>query len=145
MATYTENYNLIKPDSEDYYDIQDFNDNMDSVDTLLAEAEAATESINEKIGTPTEAGQTLFSLLQNGSAAGFTAIKSLQRVVCPENKNQDFPINTVVPENCLVLSQRLFDASNTGCCSFEYTLTATSLHATCNSLISVEFWIIEFC
>ena len=30
MSTFTENYDFIKPDNEDYYDIQDFNENMDS-------------------------------------------------------------------------------------------------------------------
>lgn len=31
-ATYTENYNLKKPDQEDFYNIQDHNDNMDKID-----------------------------------------------------------------------------------------------------------------
>ena len=30
MSTFTENYDFIKPDNEDYYDIQDFNENMDA-------------------------------------------------------------------------------------------------------------------
>ena len=32
MSTFTENYDFIKPDNEDYYDIQDFNENMDAID-----------------------------------------------------------------------------------------------------------------
>lgn len=36
MATNTPNYNLIKPDPSDYYDIAIFNDNADKIDTALA-------------------------------------------------------------------------------------------------------------
>lgn len=36
MATKTPNYNLIKPDPSDYYDIAVFNDNADKIDTALA-------------------------------------------------------------------------------------------------------------
>lgn len=32
MATQTTNLNLKKPDSTDYYNVQDFNDNMDLID-----------------------------------------------------------------------------------------------------------------
>jgi len=35
MSTFTENYNLIKPDESDYYDVQDFNKNFDTIDTSL--------------------------------------------------------------------------------------------------------------
>lgn len=37
MATYTDNYNLKKPDGTDYVDIQDINNNMDAIDTALKE------------------------------------------------------------------------------------------------------------
>ena len=76
MSTFTENYDLIKPDNEDYYDIQDFNENMDAIDAQLAQAEqkvaaiqasiaTAEESlaaINKKLGTPPD-GQSISSLL----------------------------------------------------------------------------------
>ena len=79
MSTFTENYDFIKPDNEDYYDIQDFNENMDAIDAQLAQAEqkaaaiqasiaTAEESlaaINKKLGTPPD-GQSISSLLQNG-------------------------------------------------------------------------------
>ena len=35
MASYTENYNLKKPDRTDFYSVQDFNDNADIIDTAL--------------------------------------------------------------------------------------------------------------
>ena len=41
MSTYTENYSLIKPDAEDFYNIDDFNENMDVIDeTMTKQAEA---------------------------------------------------------------------------------------------------------
>ena len=39
MATYTDNFNLIKPSEDDFYDIQDMNENMDTLDGVLAEME----------------------------------------------------------------------------------------------------------
>lgn len=39
MATNTENYNLVKPDENDYYDIGIQNDNMDKIDAELKKAE----------------------------------------------------------------------------------------------------------
>ena len=36
-ATYTTNYNLEKPDVNDYYDIDVFNDNADKIDAALKE------------------------------------------------------------------------------------------------------------
>lgn len=35
MPDYTSNYNLIKPDESEYYDINQFNSNMDTIDTVL--------------------------------------------------------------------------------------------------------------
>ena len=35
MATYTPNYNLKKPDEQDFYDVKDFNDNADIIDEAL--------------------------------------------------------------------------------------------------------------
>lgn len=37
MATYTERYNLKKPAGEDFYNIGDFNENMDKIATALAD------------------------------------------------------------------------------------------------------------
>ncbi len=35
MATNTSHYNLIKPGTDDYYDVGDFNSNSDIIDTAL--------------------------------------------------------------------------------------------------------------
>lgn len=61
---YTTNYNLKKPGGEDYYNIQDFNDNADSIDTALAELftsvsngkTALVADIEGKGGTVEQAG-----------------------------------------------------------------------------------------
>ncbi|MBR4016139.1 MAG: hypothetical protein IKI88_08100 [Anaerotignum sp.] len=62
MATFTEHYNLMKPGEEDYYDVLDFNENMDTIDGMMAQMETAAEGISEKIGTPV-GSETVFSLL----------------------------------------------------------------------------------
>ena len=44
MATYTTNYNLKKPSQNDYYNVEDFNNNADTIDTEIKKA-------NDKINT----------------------------------------------------------------------------------------------
>ena len=36
MATYTSNYNLKKPEQNDFYNVEDFNGNMDIIDQRLS-------------------------------------------------------------------------------------------------------------
>lgn len=43
MATQTTNYKLIKPAQTDYYNVKDFNDNMDTIDTAI---KANSEGLN---------------------------------------------------------------------------------------------------
>lgn len=53
MPEYTTNYNLIKPLEEEYYNINQFNDNMDTIDTVL-------KSTNDSLGNdylPLSAGE----------------------------------------------------------------------------------------
>lgn len=64
MATFTEHYDLIKPSTDDYYDVADFNENMDVIDTQMAQTEANVTDIGGKIGEPGDSGDdTLFGLL----------------------------------------------------------------------------------
>lgn len=64
MATFTEHYDLIKPGTDDYYDVADFNENMDAIDTQLYQAEQDIAGVSEKIGNPGDKGEdTLFGLL----------------------------------------------------------------------------------
>lgn len=56
MAEYSEHYNLKKPAQEDFYDVDDFNENADKIDTALYAAEqkigqAAQESTLESVKT----------------------------------------------------------------------------------------------
>lgn len=64
MATFTEHYDLIKPGTDDYYDVADFNENMDAIDTQLYQAEQDMAGVSEKIGNPGDQGtDTIFGLL----------------------------------------------------------------------------------
>ena len=147
MTTFTETYNLIKPDEADYYDIADFNENMDGIDTAMAETAAEVAGVSEKIGTAADTGaETLFGKLNQmagGAKEGFTAIKSIQKVFADDDGT--YTINEVVPQNCIVLFTRLRDSSNTGCGNMSYTLHAASLEVAYASMTGGEFWIIEFC
>ena len=147
MSTFTENYDFIKPDNEDYYDIQDFNENMDAIDAQLAQAEqkaaaiqasiaTAEESlaaINKKLGTPPD-GQSISSLLQNGGSV----IRSIQYVVYAAPKTPSYggtlTIQEVAPEKTFVITERLNNISDS-LINFSYTLSSNAItikHTGCN-------------
>lgn len=139
MSTFTENYDFIKPDNEDYYDIQDFNENMDAIDAQLAKAEqkaaaiqasiaTAEESlaaINKKLGTPPD-GQSISSLLQNGGSV----IRSIQYVVYAAPKTPSYggtlTIQEVAPEKTFVITERLNNISDS-LINFSYTLSSNAI------------------
>lgn len=160
MSTFTENYDFIKPDNEDYYDIQDFNENMDAIDAQLAQAEqkvAAIQAsiataeetlaaINKKLGTPPD-GQSISSLLQNGGSV----IRSIQYVVYTAPKTPSYggtvTIQTVNLEKTFVITERLnnnFDSL----LNFSYTLSSNAItvkHTGCDvDTVKVGFWVVEF-
>lgn len=160
MSTFTENYDFIKPDNEDYYDIQDFNENMDAIDAQLAQAEqkaaaiqasiaTAEESlaaINKKLGTPPD-GQSISSLLQNGGSV----IRSIQYVVYAAPKTPSYggtlTIQEVTPEKTFVIAERLNNASDS-LINFSYTLSSNAItikHIGCNvDVVKIGFWVVEF-
>ena len=160
MSTFTENYDFIKPDNEDYYDIQDFNENMDAIDAQLAQAEqkvAAIQAsiataeetlaaINKKLGTPPD-GQSISSLLQNGGSV----IRSIQYVVYTAPKSPSYggtvTIQTVNLEKTFVITERLnnnFDSL----INFSYTLSSNAItvkHTGCDvDPVTIGFWVVEF-
>lgn len=160
MSTFTENYDFIKPDNEDYYDIQDFNENMDAIDAQLAQAEqkvAAIQAsiataeetlaaINKKLGTPPD-GQSISSLLQNGGSV----IRSIQYVVYTAPKSPSYggsvTIQTVNLEKTFIITERLnnnFDSL----INFSYTLSSNAItvkHTGCDvDTVKIGFWVVEF-
>ena len=160
MSTFTENYDFIKPDNEDYYDIQDFNENMDAIDAQLAQAEqkvAAIQAsiataeetlaaINKKLGTPPD-GQSISSLLQNGGSV----IRSIQYVVYTAPKSPSYggtvTIQTVNLEKTFVITERLnnnFDSL----INFSYTLSSNAItvkHTGCDvDTVKIGFCVVEF-
>lgn len=160
VSTFTENYDFIKPDNEDYYDIQDFNENMDAIDAQLAQAEqkvAAIQAsiataeetlaaINKKLGTPPD-GQSISSLLQNGGSV----IRSIQYVVYTAPKSPSYggsvTIQTVNLEKTFVITERLnnnFDSL----INFSYTLSSNAItvkHTGCDvDTVKIGFWVVEF-
>ena len=160
MSTFTENYDFIKPDNEDYYDIQDFNENMDAIDAQLAQAEqkvAAIQAsiataeetlaaINKKLGTPPD-GQSISSLLQNGGSV----IRSIQYVVYTAPKSPSYggtvTLQTVNLEKTFVITERLnnnFDSL----LNFSYTLSSNAItvkHTGCDvDTVKIGFWVVEF-
>ena len=125
MSTFTENYNLIKPDEADYYDVADFNENMDTIDALMTETETVLGEINEKIGLPEDTGnETLFGCMKNSSSV----IKSIQRVTYTMEKTtgKAIPISKVDPSKCIVIMERL-ECSLSYYLEIDYKLEANTL------------------
>lgn len=154
MSTFTENYNLIKPNEADYYDISDYNENMDTIDATLAATETAVEGVSDKIGeySDTET-ETVFSKLNQMNSIlsqGSSPIKSLQRIsvsISEGKTSTTATIKTVDPTKCIIIFERLKDGSSSS--AVDYTLNATSLVITHAELsnsytLKVGFWIIEF-
>ena len=85
MATFTENYSLIKPDQADYYDVADWNENMDTIDAQLAEAAAANAALlellqggaaKEQLYAPTETSQ--YALAELSTTSSYKTLKLAQ-------------------------------------------------------------------
>lgn len=66
MATFTEHYNLTLPEAADFYDVDVFNENFETLDEAVGLIETEAADINQKIGQP-EDGETIFQLLQQRS------------------------------------------------------------------------------
>ena len=64
MATYTVNYKLKKPAAAEYYNIQDFNDNADTIDSQLKIGEQAKQLADTLNSSMTEAQRDIELLLQ---------------------------------------------------------------------------------
>lgn len=141
MSTFTEHYHLIKPGEGDFYDVQDFNENFDAIDTQLAQSQAGLDGL----------GDTLAGLTQGGGMQG--VVKSIQRVkysLKGSTSAGSCPLSPqVVPEKCLVILERLKDDTNSGCAFIDYSLREDTINITHSSYsgspnIMVGFWIVEF-
>lgn len=68
MATYTSNYNLKKPEQNDFYNVEDFNGNMDIVDSKLKEvSQKADGALPESSYTAKDILNKLKTVDGNGS------------------------------------------------------------------------------
>ncbi|MBQ2924788.1 MAG: hypothetical protein IJE57_04355 [Anaerotignum sp.] len=148
MSTYTENYNLIKPEAEDLYDINDFNENMDAIDTMMARQEDAMNEVSEKIGTPADSGsQTIFGKLNNSGGGCIKSIQRVEIILKTNGGSSTTSINTVDPNKCLVFLDRLDDETGFDT-EISYTLNSNSLVVSTKSGYSVNikllFQIAEF-
>ena len=145
MSTFTENYDLIKPDKADYYDVADFNENMDTIDTVMSETEALANDISDKIGTPSENSHTLFSLLESTNEP-HSIVKSIQHITFGNSVNSTTTtgrIQSVDPSKSFVIYACL-----TGSLDITYVLEEDQIVVTHKSITSYsntwDFWIIEF-
>lgn len=152
MATYTENFDLIKPDDEEYYDVADFNANMDIIDEALAESAGGAD----KIGEPSDTGlNTVFGKM-NGfiseDGQGVRIIKSIQRITDSLRGSESwatktYPIKPVNLERSLIIMERLGgDTDFTPGITYtpaENSITISYYFSTVHTAY-LGFWVIEF-
>lgn len=136
MSTFTEHYNLIMPSSEDYYDVQDFNENTETLDGLLYEQETAianvgekVDGVAEKIGSPGDEGtDTLFGCLSNQSSG------ELYYVMSPAQNHYKLENAQITPDDstddvsgyCLI---HRFTAKHSGTVGFSLAFTSGTSHS----------------
>lgn len=139
MANYTENFNLIKPEDDEYYDVADFNANMDTIDEALTENAGASE---------------LLQGIVSADGQGVRIIKSIQQVHfrasdCGSSANSYFtvsyPLQTVDPSRCILLTERIHQGHGE-LTPLSPTLTATALEVKFfnTGILEAAFQIIEF-
>ena len=146
MSTFSENYCLIKPDEEDYYDVADFNENMDTIDALMAETEGVLGEINEKIGTAEDQEtDTLFGKLNSNSGALIKSIQTAEISVASKSSGKA-SINPVTPSKCIVIMERIQDTTHHST-KADYTLSENTIQVACTSSVVgdlvLRFQIIE--
>lgn len=105
----TTNYNLAKPDQEDFYNVDDFNGNMDIIDQALGNTEGLDEikekvtNINNNVGTTTDpAGTTttgtvmgkLNNLLSNWTVGKIALLDTIRNLI--GNPNDGTTVGTVM-------------------------------------------------
>ena len=151
MATYTEHYHLTMPEERDPYLVEDFNENFETLDTLMAETENGIHEVNEKMGTPETSGETVFEKLSEISAAmgqGSSLVKSIQRVTVSmkTNEKKTLTIQAVDTSRSMVFLEQLAYPGTDY--SISYSLHSDSVQietsSTYSKTIGFGFWIIEF-
>lgn len=135
MATFTENYGLRKPGQEDFYNIADFNGNMDAIDGALARNDAETARLG--------------ALLEKGSG-GIKSLQSCRIAIGSHNGSAAKTLRKTEKEKSLVLLQRLLDQSAMFTkVDYQFdgeTLTvSTANDSSSKCSLLLEFWVVEFC
>ena len=138
MAKYTENFNLIKPEDDEYYDVADFNENMDIIDEALSENSGASEQL-QGIISPDGKGVRIIKSIQ-WKDANHTG-SEISYKTCSLSPSVD-------SSRSIVLMHRLRDSS-TATTYVTYTLSNDSLFVSFypsgnGAAVSLGFWIVEF-
>jgi hypothetical protein len=80
MATYTPNLNLKKPDQQDFYTVDDFNDNMDKIDDAVGEGFDTTNPVFYETVGLSRTGGSQRSYLKQGDNEELTVISESEIV-----------------------------------------------------------------
>ncbi|NLK36922.1 MAG: hypothetical protein GX299_02415 [Epulopiscium sp.] len=147
MATYTTNYQLKKPDQEDFFDITDANQNMDTLDAELfalasalgdSQIQPSLDSIIATLGTTDNTGgsQTsgtvmakLNAIQQKISLIPTSVVKSIQKgsVSGDTTNSVSVSISPVNPQKSIVLLNN-YNTTSVYCGTYLSSLSSNSLY-----------------
>jgi hypothetical protein len=102
MAKYTDNYNLIKPDKEDFYNIDDFNNNSDIIDAQLKSLEdnKVAKVTNKGLSTndyTTAEKNKLQNIEENAQVNVIEVVKVNGTALTPTTKEVNVPVPAATP------------------------------------------------
>lgn len=106
MSAKTTNYSLTKPAQSDFYNVDDFNDNADIIDTEIKKRETEIGKINTKLGSDD------FSALAASVSAGLVVLQNFKGTA----DISSLPIPTV--SEMVSLLQGVGEAAKTGAAGF---------------------------
>ena len=105
----TVNYGFNMPDLEDFYNIEDFNENMESIDTIIHENEISvnemSSDIKSVIGETTDTGATESTGTVMGKLNYIISAPSspIKKIIKGVSKEDEVTISVSDPDKCIVI------------------------------------------
>lgn len=110
--TTTSNYNLNMPSQEDFYNIDDINENMQTIDGTLFDIEKSTTDLSQKVGNTNDTGATqstgtvmgkLNNIMKATQNSNPSVIRRIQRGNITSTGKQTIEINITDANKTMVI------------------------------------------
>ena len=156
--TNTTNYGFNLPDGEDFYNIEDFNENMEKIDTLMFESELAISDMssnitgligktNDSVGT-TSSGTVMGKLNKIISNSSSTTSSVIRKITKGVSESETVTVSLTNASKCFVILNCNVGVSGSsqalGDCVHLVSLTSTKMTVSCDHSYGYSYQIIEF-